>query len=306
MARIVKDLYKRFRDENIVGKYIYANVAVYLLFALIGVVATLFNAVGVADGVFSIFRLPADTARLLIQPWSVLTYMFMHAGIMHLLWNMFALYIFGRIFVTFFSTRHFIGVYLLGGIIGGLFFVLSYNIFPFFEDDVKSSYLVGASAAVLAVVAASAVRSPNYTVNLMFVGGMRLSRLAIVTVLISLLFVTSDNAGGNIAHLGGALAGFLFAIMLNKGRDLTAPVNAACSFLAGLWGKVCRWIKERRTNIRIVKPGRRSDREADYEYNARKKEENDEIDRILEKLSQGGYSSLTEEEKNRLYDASHK
>ena len=306
MARIVKDLYQRFRDENIVGKYIYANVAVYLVFALIGVVATLFNAVGVADGVFSIFRLPADTARLLIQPWSVLTYMFMHAGIMHLLWNMFALYIFGRIFVTFFSTRHFIGVYLLGGIIGGLFFVLSYNIFPFFEDDVKSSYLVGASAAVLAVVVASAVRSPNYTVNLMFAGGMRLSRLAIVTVLISLLFVTSDNAGGNIAHLGGALAGFLFAIMLNKGRDLTTPINAACSFLAGLWGKVYRWIKEHRTDIRIVKPGRRSDREADYEYNARKKDESDEIDRILEKLSQGGYSSLTEEEKHRLYDASHK
>ena len=163
MARIIKDLYQRFCDENIVGKYIYATVAVYVLFALIGVVATLFNATGFADGFVSIFRLPADAARLIMQPWSIVTYMFMHAGFMHLLWNMLALYVFGRIFITFYSTRHFIGAYILGGIVGGLFFVLAYNIFPFFEGRTEGSCLVGASAAVLAVVVASAVRSPHYT-----------------------------------------------------------------------------------------------------------------------------------------------
>ena len=307
MGRIIKDLVQRFRDENIVGKYIYANVAVYLVFALLGVVVTLFNAVGVAEGLVSIFRLPSDITRMLMQPWSIVTYMFLHAGFMHLLWNMLALYLFGRIFITFYSTRHFIGAYILGGIMGGLFFVIAYNIFPFFESQVENSYLVGASAAVLAVVVASAVRSPNYTVNLVLFGAVRLSTLAIATVVISLLLVSSDNAGGNFAHLGGALAGWLFAVMLNKGRDVTTPINAVSGFMLGLWNRLRAWIKERRPGSRIVKPRQpKSEREADYEYNARKKESNDEIDRILEKLSQGGYSALTDEEKRRLYDASHK
>ncbi len=306
MARIIKDLYQRFCDENIVGKYIYATVAVYVLFALIGVVATLFNATGFADGFVSIFRLPADAARLIMQPWSIVTYMFMHAGFMHLLWNMLALYVFGRIFITFYSTRHFIGAYILGGIVGGLFFVLAYNIFPFFEGRTEGSCLVGASAAVLAVVVASAVRSPNYTVNLMLFGAVKLSTLAIATVVISLLLVSSDNAGGNIAHLGGALAGWLFAVMLNKGRDVTTPINAVSAVLVSLWDRVIGWYKSRKPGPRIVKPRKKSEREDDYEFNSRKKEKNDEIDRILEKLSKGGYSALTDEEKRRLYDASHK
>ena len=306
MGRIVKDLWQRYCNESIVGKYIYANVAVYIVFALIGVVATLFNGFGFVDSVLSLFRLPAEFTQLLIQPWSIVTYMFLHGGLMHLLWNMLALYVFGRIFLDFYSTNHFIGAYILGGIVGGLFFVISYNVIPAFEARVPSSYLVGASAAVLAVVVASAVRSPNYMVNIMAIGEFKLSTLAIATVLISLLLISSDNAGGNLAHLGGALAGWVFAVMLNKGRDVTIPINGAHSYLSSLWKKIVEWCKARRSSIRIVKPGPKNHRDADYDYNARKKEENTEIDRILEKLSRGGYSALTEEEKQRLYDASHK
>lgn len=306
MARIIKDLLTRFRNENIVGKYIYINVAVFVTFALIGVIATLFNAIGAVDAVLSFFRLPADFFRLIIQPWSIVTYMFLHAGLVHLLWNMIALYFFGRIFIDFYSTRHFIGAYMLGGIFGGLVFVLAYNIFPFFEPSVQGSYLVGASAAVLAIIVASAVRSPNYMVNLFIFGNVKLSTLAIIAVLVSLLLVTSDNAGGNLAHLGGAFAGWLFAVMLNKGRDVTTPINTVTSFVLNLWNKLCVWLKMRRPGPRIVKPRKTAERNPDYEYNARKKNANDEIDRILEKLSAGGYSALTDEEKQRLYDASHK
>ena len=129
MGRFINNLWQRYRNENIVGKYIYLNVAVFVIFALIGVVATLFNAIGLADNLLSIFRLPADFFKLIIQPWSIVTYMFLHASVTHLLWNMLALYVFGRIFIDFFSTRHFIGAYFLGGIAGGLFFVLAYIIF---------------------------------------------------------------------------------------------------------------------------------------------------------------------------------
>lgn len=306
MGRFINNLWQRYRNENIVGKYIYLNVAVFVIFALIGVVATLFNAIGLADNLLSVFRLPADFFKFIIQPWSIVTYMFLHASVTHLLWNMLALYVFGRIFIDFFSTRHFIGAYFLGGIAGGLFFVLAYNIFPFFEQTVQYSYLVGASAAILAIVVASAVRSPNYTVNLFIFGEVKLSTLAIVTVLISLLLVSSDNAGGNFAHLGGALAGWLFAIMLNKGRDVTLPINAVSGFFQNNLRKISAWVKMRRPGPRIVKPRRTSERDSDYDYNARKKENNDEIDRILEKLSAGGYSALTDEEKRRLYDASRK
>lgn len=114
--------------------------------------------------------------------------------------------------------RHFVGIYILGGLFGALFFVLAYNLFPYFGPYLPFSRLVGASAAVLAVVVAAAVRSPQYRINLMFVGSVKLSTFALVVVAMSFLMLSGENAGGNFAHLGGAFAGWLVADMLNKGR----------------------------------------------------------------------------------------
>ena len=189
----------------------------------------------------------------------------------------------------------------MGGLFGGAAFVLSYNLFPYFAPYVGSSFLVGASASVLAVVVASAVRSPEYRIKLFLIGSVKLSTFALVTVAISLLMLSGDNAGGNFAHLGGAFAGWLMAYMLNKGKDITAFVNRPIDWVVTLF-KSKPAQKRKKGKFTYAKTGRN----ADYEYNARKKESEAAVDKILEKIKKGGYSSLTEEEKKRLFEASGK
>ena len=298
MVRIISDIWKRFLAENIVGRFIYVNVAVFVLLALLDVLATLFNIVSPALYLKMWTELPSSIMQYVVQPWSLFTYMFLHAGLMHLLWNMLMLYWVGKIFLSYFSTRHFVGLYLLGGIMGGLFFMVAYNLFPMFTANGSQAYLVGASAAVLAVVAAAATRVPDYRINLLFIGEIRLVTLAIIMVVSTLLLLTSNNAGGEFAHLGGAFAGWLFVNRLNKGRDITTYVNKMVDALVTLCGKLFDAAKKPKMKIYKGK------RQNDYNYNAQKKEQNADLDAILEKLKKNGYESLTEEERKRLFDAS--
>lgn len=296
-----ENLYKKYRGSDVVGKFIFVNVLLYVLLLFIGVFSVLFNAGSLSADVLSFVELPASLGELALRPWTVLTYMFIHAGLWHILWNMLALYFFGRIFLNFYSVRHFVGIYILGGLFGALFFVLAYNLFPYFGPYLPFSRLVGASAAVLAVVVAAAVRSPQYRINLMFVGSVKLSTFALVVVAMSFLMLSGENAGGNFAHLGGAFAGWLVADMLNKGRDLTQVVNGPIDWVSSLIVRL-RTPRKKKTKFTYTRGGR----SADYEYNARKKADEAEVDRILEKVKKGGYASLSEEEKKRLFEASSK
>lgn len=296
-----ENLYKKYQGADVVGKFIFVNVALYVLLLFIGVFSVLFNAGTLSADVLSFVELPASLELLLVRPWTVFTYMFIHAGLWHILWNMFALYFFGRIFLNFYSVRHFVGIYILGGLFGALFFVLAYNLFPYFGPYLPFSRLVGASAAVLAIVVAAAVRSPQYRINLMFVGSVKLSTFALVVVAMSFLMLSGENAGGNFAHLGGAFAGWLVADMLNKGKDLTLVVNGPIDWMSSLLTRL-RTPRKKKTNFTYTRGGR----SADYEYNARKKADEAEVDRILEKVKKGGYASLSEEEKRRLFEASSK
>ena len=289
-----------FRSADIVGKFISANVVIHIFLVLIGVFSVLMNQPGIADDVRRWFELPASATQLLQRPWTLFTYMFLHQGLlMHILWNMFALYVFGRIFLNFYSARHFIGTYLLGGLSGALFYVVAYNVFPYFSGVVGSSYLVGASASVLAIVTAAAVRCPDFRLNMLFFGSVKLSTFALVAVLVSVLMLSGDNAGGNFAHLGGAFGGMLVAIALGRGTDITELVNRPLDWFASLFKR--RSKKAKKGRFTYTKGSKRSD---DYEYNARKKSDEAQIDKILEKIKKGGYASLTDEEKKRLFDAS--
>ena len=295
-----KEFLRRYSAADIVNKFIYVNVAAYIILVLIGVFSVLLNKPSLAYIVGSWVELPASPVVLLHRPWTIFTYMFMHGGIWHILWNMFALYTFGKIFLNFFSVRHFVGTYILGGLSGALFFVLAYNLFPYFENVVGVARLVGASAAVLAIVTATAVRAPEYRINLLFFGAVKLSTFALITVLISVLMLSGRNAGGNFAHLGGAFAGYMFAFLLGKGIDVTNVVNTPVDWIKRLFNGdfFKRKKKPKFTYTGSTKRG------ADYEYNARKKTAEAEIDAILEKIKKGGYSSLTEAEKKRLFEAS--
>ena len=204
MGSFITDLKNSFNKGNIYIQFIYINVGVFIVTSLLGILWMLFNRNGAF--VLQYLELPAWTLQFVKQPWSLLTYMFMHAGILHLLFNMLWLYWFGQMFLSLFSAKHFRGLYLLGGICGGLLYMIAYNVFPYFSDSLYYSYLLGASASVLAIVVATAVRAPEYRVNFMFIGTVRLKYVALFMVVTDLLFMTSGNAGGHIAHLGGALA----------------------------------------------------------------------------------------------------
>ena len=298
MADILNDLKRTFQQGNIVVRLIYINVAAFIISTLLSVVLGLFN-VNVAEFLRDLY-LPADLLQLLRRPWTLITYMFMHAGIWHLLGNMLWLYWFGRMFLYFFSSKHLRGLYVVGGLLGALLYIIAYNLFPIFDNQLYSATLVGASASVLAIAIATAVREPEYRINLMLIGSVRLKYFALFIVLFDALYVGSNNAGGHIAHLGGALAGWWFARGVSRGYDITHWVNVCIDSIGGLFVK--RERKPRKPKMKVH--SHNSSRTADYEYNARKKAQSDEVDKILEKLKKSGYASLSDEEKRRLFEAS--
>ena len=295
MATIITDLKDSFRRGSIHIQLIYINVAVFVAVTLAGIALQLFNMEQAR--VFDWLELPASPARFIMQPWSLLTYMFMHGGLLHILFNMLWLYWFGAIFLNMFSSKHLRGLYVLGGICGGALYMLAYNVFPYFRPYIENSFMVGASASVLAIVAAAAYREPNYPIRLLLLGTLRLKYLALIVIGMDLLLITSENAGGHIAHLGGALAGVWFAAGLNKGRDVTAWINRAADGIASLFRR-----KPRKPKMKVHYGN--GSRQQDYDYNARKKAQSDEIDRILDKLRKTGYEGLSDEEKKSLFDAS--
>ncbi|CAK7043958.1 MAG: hypothetical protein PARBB_02227 [Parabacteroides distasonis] len=292
MDGIFTNLKRMFQSGNILSKLIYINVGLFILIRLASVLFMLFNVQGVPF--LQYLQLPASPELLLFRPWTLFTYMFTHFDFLHILFNMLWLYWFGGLFLNFFSERQLGGLYILGGLAGAVLFVLAYNIFPYFQNVVSFSYLMGASASVMAIVFAVSFYRKDLEINLFLIGRIKLIYLAIFTLVIDLLAMTSDNAGGHIAHIGGALFGMWFASRIRNGKDLTAPMNRLIDWFVNL-GK-------RKPKMRVTY--KRS--ETDYEYNARKHQESVDLDTILDKLKRSGYESLSAEEKKRLFDASKK
>ena len=284
-----------FDYQNIVTRFILINVGVFLFVSLVNLFLSLFDVP--VNPWMKYLQLPAWLPTLFFQPLSIITYMFLHIGLFHLLFNMLWLFWFGRLFLNFFSSRHFRGLYILGGICGGLSFVLAYNILPGLEAALPNASLLGASASVLAIVVATAVREPDLPVQFMFLGSVRLKYVALFMVAFDLLFISYNNAGGHIAHLGGAAAGWWFAAGLTHGVDRTQWINKVLDLFSG---KVPLKFKRRKPKMKV----HYGERQQDFDFNAQKKEREEELNRILDKLRKSGYGSLTEDEKRRLFDAS--
>jgi hypothetical protein len=232
--------------------------------------------------------------------------MFVHFDFLHLLFNMLWLYWFGKIFLRFFNGRQLGGLYLLGGIAGGLLFLFSYHVFPFLKQYADNSFLTGASASVMAIVFAVSFYQKNYLINLFLLGRVKLIYLATGVLLFDLLAITSDNAGGPIAHIGGALLGIGYAYQYKKGKDVTRWINRMMDrFVNLITHKPSFKVYRKKTNKQAPNgPYRRP--ETDDEYLRRKKEENRVIDEILDKLKHSGFENLSAEEKKKLFNASKK
>lgn len=293
MDGIITNLKRSFQAGSILKKLIFINIAVFILIRLLGILLLLFN---LQDFPIMLYlQLPASPMALLSRPWTLFTYMFTHFEFLHILFNMLWLYWFGELFLQVFNERQLGGLYVLGGLAGALLFVVSYNLFPYFQEVASFSFLMGASASVMAIVFAISFYRKEIEIHLLLFGRIKLIYLALFTFVIDLLAMTSDNAGGHIAHIGGALFGIWFASRYAQGKDLTAPINRLIDKLVNL-GK-------RKPKMSVTYGGRSN---KDWEYNARKQQQAANIDAILDKLKRSGYGSLSADEKKQLFDASKK
>ncbi len=293
------DIKRNFNLGNITTKLIYINLGAFVLYKLLQVVFTISGADTMALSQW--LAVPAQLPQLVIKPWTIISYQFLHWDFMHLLFNMLWLYWFGPLFLSYFSQRQILSVYFWGGLWGAIFYLLSFNFIPYYQDSNSIGLMLGASASILAIVVAAATAMPNREIQLMLIGRVKLKYLAIGTVVIDLLSITSaTNAGGHISHLGGAFAGYWFTTeYLKNNRDISLWIAKMVDFFATYSFKRRPKMKVRHTGSRKA-----TDRRADMDYNKRKKEEQVNVDKILEKIKQSGYESLSKKEKEELFKAS--
>ena len=314
MAGFIDNLRSRYAAATVPVRFVMVNVAVFVIVRVLALVCLLF-AVDAMPAI-ELLEMPSNPVKFLHQPWSVISYMFLHYDVMHILFNMLWLYWFGAMFHQIFGTRRFVGLYFLGGIGGALLYMLAYNVLPLFSST--EGLLLGASASVLAIVAATAVRQPDYKVGLLFFGQISLKWIAIVTIFIDVISIGSSNAGGHIAHLGGALTGAAFALADRRGTDITAWFNRAIDWIVNLTRRRPRVkvgnfhnspftrTKQQPRDDNRRQP--RDDKQQDERDNGRRHTmtpaEEAAMDEILKKIKLSGYSSLTAEEKRRLFEVS--
>lgn len=287
----MNDIKYQYARLNIAQKLIAVNVLVFIVNAIL---PFLFG--WDRDILVQWFELPKDLGRFLTQFWSIITYSFFHGGIWHLFWNMIILYFSSRIFLNLFGARKLINVYFLGVILGGLIFLLSYNVFPVFAG--ARTALIGASAGVTAVLIFICTYMPNQEVRLFFFN-LKLWYLGVFVVLLDLIQIPGGNAGGHLAHLGGALLGYLYARQLTKGNDIGAWFSNILDGISDLFSSK----KSKRAPLKTVyrkKKDRRVKKDSvDYDKESKQRK----IDTILDKISKSGYESLSKEEKDYLFKA---
>lgn len=235
-----------------------------------------------------------DFYTILSNPWSLITYGFLHFDFFHILFNMLWLYWFGQFFLNLFNGKRLLTIYLLGAFFGGLLFVLSYNFFPVFKYDNRP--LIGASGAVTAIMIFIATYTPNTEVRI-FTFTLKLWHIALFLFLFDLVRIpSSGNAGGLMAHVGGAIFGFVYAIQLAKGNDIGKWFENFMDWIANLFKP--RKKKPFKKVHRTTQPSSQRSKPKDPKSEHQKK-----VDGILDKIGKSGYESLTKEEKDFLFKA---
>jgi membrane associated rhomboid family serine protease len=288
------DIKITFRNGSNLTKLIYLNIAVFVLITIVAGIGFLLNNQEISGKALNLFSVPASLHVLLVRPWTLITYMFTHKDIWHILFNMLWLYWFGRIFLEYLDERKLVAVYLLGGISGALVYILSFNIFPAFTGAVADSVAIGASASVMAIVIAIAAYVPDYTVQLFLFGRIKIKYMALAIFVLSSIMDFSVNSGGKLAHIGGAFFGYFYTINLRHGRDIGKGFNKMIDFFVTSF--------KPRKNLKVTHKKVANE----YEYNKVKAEHQKLINNILEKISKGGYDSLTKAEKEALFKESQK
>ena len=280
---ILEDLKQIFgKRNNILSQIIVLNVAVFIVFNIIE------NFYPISNW----FALPGTFGEYILKFWTLISYMFLHGGFFHILFNMLWLYWMGQILLEYLGAKKFTAIYFFGGIAGGAAFLIINQVLVSTAGFPLGIGLVGASAGVMAVVFAVATLLPEYQVRLMFIGPVKMKYLAIGSLILTSLLDFSVNTGGKIAHFGGAFFGFLFIRALQKGKDYSIPFY-----------QVINAFKKPFLKKKPIKVAYKSPKPVTKKTKSNTQDQV-VIDSILDKISKSGYDSLSKEEKEILFKMS--
>jgi len=286
------------KSDNTINQLIIINAIVFVVLVLLYVILSISGQEAIFAIIYDQFSLPPSFAEFITKPWTLFTTFFTHSlsDIFHIVFNMLFLYWFGRIISDFIGSKKLLSIYILGGIAGGVLYLLMYNFIPFFIER-QPSGLVGASSSIYAIMVASATLLPDYELRLFIFGRIKLVWLVSIYVFVSYLGLIGSNAGGEMAHIGGAILGYFYIKQLQKGNDWSKPVI-----------KVLYWFRDLfkpKPKIKVSYRANKSKKEKNStNVTSGKKPNQDQIDRILDKISESGYESLSKEEKQLLFQAS--
>ncbi len=300
MKQFIEHIKSSFRAGDFLTRLIYINAGVFVVVKLSILIGSFF---GIDDFWVQYLQMPAWLPSLMRQPWSILTYMVLHTHFVHAIFNLIALYYFGRLFMSFFHQKQLVATYIWGGLAGAAFYLLSVNLLPIFEPLKYSSYLVGASASVMAVLFAAVGCAPDNEINVTLIGRVKLKYIGLAFLALDVFSLGGINSGGSLAHIGGAIMGYLFAYLYTRGTDISRPITAVIDALANAWPKQSPFKKQK---IRVTTNNTRkmSDAEWNQQHKQQEKARQERIDLLLEKIKKSGYQNLTEEEKKSLFDLS--
>lgn len=297
---IAQEIGAQWRQGGLVKRLLFINIGVFLGIHVVGLVGWLAGSPDLDRPVLRQLMSTNDLALLVRKPWTVVAYMFTHHAPMHILWNMMMFWFSGQLFQSLLNERRLLGNYILGGLAGFAFFLLA-GLLPGHLGLGGTSMILGASASVMSILVGIATYRPDMEVGMMFVGSVRLKYVAIVVLIIDLISIRSgDNTGGHLAHLGGALYGFLAAKALQRGKDWSGAFVNALGRIGDLFRRARSRsrmrVEHKRPKVRIVQ---------DDEYNSARKAKQDRVDAILDKISRSGYDSLSKDERDFLFRASN-
>ncbi|WP_026967908.1 rhomboid family intramembrane serine protease [Algoriphagus terrigena] len=305
-----ENLRNAFRhSDNSLYKLIAINVLVFFALLVARVLMTVSGLGDLYKTGLSYLMMPASLPKLAAQPWTVFTYMFLHEGVFHILFNMLFLYWFGMLVHQYLGSRKLANLYILGGLFGAAFYVLIYNLAPYFSGSVDTSLMLGASAGVFAVVVGAATLAPNTTFFLIIIGPVKIVYIAAFYVIMSFANSIGANAGGEIAHLGGALLGYLYIVQLRKGNDWGVPVQKVGIFFENLFSRNPSKVKVSYRKAKTTSSGGFGSFSSKTKTSQEVKPQDtsqEEIDQILDKIAAKGYDALSKEEKRKLFEFSKK
>ncbi|WP_035667797.1 rhomboid family intramembrane serine protease [Flavobacterium sp. 83] len=283
---IIDDLKLQYKMGGIAIRLIFWNVLCFLVSLLF-----FYNFKVGAFDFPSWIALSSEPSSFIVKPWTFLTYAFLHDGFMHLFFNMMVLNFSSTLFLTFFTPKQYFGLYILSAIFAGIAFVTGYYFLNL------SSAIVGASAAIMAILVATTTYHPLMNVRLLLIGNVKLWHITFVIIVIDLMQFRLENTGGHISHLSGAFFGFIFIKLLQNGVDLSKIVSRFLGFFSNLFSKSSS------TPFKAVHKNYNKPAEKSTSRIITKDKAQQQIDEILDKISQSGYDSLTKEEKEFLFKA---